>query len=437
MGVFNRTFGDIESIEDIRDYDERDYRDLRVLDGLKSVYKSYGVHAGGILLPGPGVSIEDYVPTMLVASSDTRVSQYNMDDVEKLGLLKMDVLGQASLRMMKLCQSHIGLDDPTDFAWIPEDDPDACKLLRDGRTKTGIFHFEGYTKSRGGKEMKVKSTEDAVMVQALYMPGAMDSGQTAEYIKRRFSATERKNITYISQEFKSALERTYGTVIFQEQILEVLRNFGLDTVTINVIFSILKDSGRGAMERNRERIKQVRPAFDKAVSARNVDPDRAWDYLAGFAAYGFNRAHASGYGIRSYRTGYLKAHYPTEYMAALLETWAGRDKERDYTTEARRIGIRLLPPDVNISGTVWTLDTSRDNVIRRGLLSIKGVGAKAADEIVANAPYASMNDMIERVPARQLTGGKAWLKNGSFTGILKALYSAGALDELMSDSQLF
>ncbi|UVF61498.1 DnaE-like DNA polymerase III [Gordonia phage DalanDe] len=436
MGVFNNTYGDVETIDDIRDHSESDYRDIRVLDSLKSVYKSYGVHAGGILLPGPGVSIEDYIPTMLVASSDTRVSQYNMDDVEKFGLLKMDVLGQASLRMMKLCQKHIGLTDPTDFSWIPNDDPDAAKLLREGRTKTGLFHFEGYTKSKGGREMKIKTTEDCVLAQALYMPGAMDSGEKDKYIARRFSAAERKKITYLSAEFRDALESTLGAAIFQEQVLIVLRNFGLDMATINTTFAILKDSGRGADERNRERIKAVRPLFDAAVKKRGVDPDEAWEYLAGFAAYGFNRAHASGYGIRSYRTGYLKAHYPTEYMAALLETWAGRDKEADYVREARRIGIRLLPPDVNISRTVWTLDPTRDNVVRRGLLSIKGVGAKAADCIVENAPYASVNDLIERVPGRQMTGGAKWLKTGEWSGILGALHNAGALDELLMDATL-
>lgn len=435
-GVFNRTYGDVESMEDIKNHSLSEYRQLVILDALKSVYKSYGVHAGGILLPGPGVAIEDYIPTMLVANSNTRVSQYNMDDVEAFGLLKMDVLGQASLRMMKLCQKHIGHADPTDFTWMPDDDPDATKLLREGRTKTGLFHFEGYTKSKGGREMKVKTTEDCVMVQALYMPGAMETGQTADYIKRRFSAAERKKITYISPEFESALKRTYGTLIFQEQVLEVLRNFGLDDATINTTFAILKDSGRGAAERNAERIATVRPLFDKAVSSRGVDPDEAWSYLAGFASYGFNRAHASGYGIRSYRTGYLKAHYPTEYMAALLETWAGRDKEADYVREARRIGIRLLPPDINVSQEVWTIDPNRDNVIRRGLLSIKGVGSKAAECIVENAPYSSINDMIERVPARQLTGGAKWIKDGSWSGILKALYDSGALDDLVQGSQL-
>jgi len=765
--IFAKNYASIQNLEDVAEVSMDDYKHLRELSNMGSVYKSYGVHAGGVLLSGPGVKIEDYIPTMLVASSDTRVTQYAMDDVEAFGLLKMDVLGQSSLRMMKRCQELIGVQNPTDFSWIPEDDPDACRLLRDGRTKTGIFHFEGYalrndspvltptgwkpigdlevgdavvdpagkpskvtavypqdgpqqlfrvefgdgswvdatsehlwtvrlrhsafkgkpdrtvdtdtlrkyltsgyrvqmapmtppdlespgethsdpylvglllgdgslsqkgglrftsadqelidnfsnrkvgdydywlyepdllkeirrtglkgtrshekfvpneylwttaanrlailqglmdtdgsidtdgrmefcttsdqlaqdveflirslggkcsrylkpwngqpitmpqghtvtamkdswqirnirfadqsivpfrlerkvarcktdrglkgftvtrirpvgkddatcitvsassslyitkdwivthnTKAKGGREMKVRSTEDAVMVQALYMPGAMNSGQTAEYIKRRFSAHERSKITYISPEFERALQRTYGTVIFQEQIIDVMRDFGLDIETINVFFKVVKDSGRGAVERNQERMKSVRSKFDAAVKAKGVDPDAAWEMLAGFASYGFNRAHASGYGIRSYRTAYLKAYHPGEFMAALLETWAGRDKESDYVREARRIGLRLLPPDVNVSGSTWTLDPNDNRVIRRGLVSISGVGVKAAEQIAAEAPFKSVEDMIERVPGRAMTGGKKWLETGEWSGILEKLKGADALESL-------
>ncbi|QZE10859.1 DnaE-like DNA polymerase III alpha [Gordonia phage ChisanaKitsune] len=428
-GVFNKKYGDVTSIEDVRDIAPDDYKALRELSQLEP-YKSYGTHAGGVLLSGDDIKIEDYIPTMLVASSDTRVTQYSMDDVEAFGLLKMDVLGQTSLRMMKLCQDMMGREDPTDFQWIPEDDPDACKLLRDGRTKTGVFHFEGYTKAKGGREMKVKSTEDAIMVQALYMPGAMESGQTEAYIKRRFSAQARREITYLSPEFEKALERTYGTVIFQEQVLEVMRNFGLDTATINTAFAILKDSGRGSAERNRDRIAQVRPLFDAKVRPSGVDPDEAWDFLAGFASYGFNRAHASAYGIRSYRTAYLKAHHTVEFMTALLQVWAGRDKERDYVREARRLGIRILPADVNVSGALWTMDPDRPGVIRKGLLSISGIGDKAAAQIAAEAPFKSIEDLVERVPARAMTGGKKWLETGEWSGILKVLKEAEALESL-------
>lgn len=439
QGIFARTYGDVQGIEDVKHFSRSEYRALRQLVELGSVYKSYGVHAGGVLLSGDDVKIEDYIPTMLVASSDTRVTQFDMDDVEAFGLLKMDILGQSSLRMMKLAQQNIaaaghvtGAAKAIDFTWIEDDDPNACKLLREGRLDTGLFHYEGYTKAKGGKELRIKTTEDAIMGQALYMPGAMDTGQTAKYVERRRSREARKAVTYISEEFRGPLEKTYGTVIFQEQVIDIMRNLGMDIAGINKFFKVVKDSGKGAVERNRERMAEVRAQFESLCLARGItDVDAAWAQTAGFVSYGFNRAHASGYGIRSYRTAYLKAYYPTEFMAALLQTWAGRTKERRYIAEARRIGVRLLPPDVNISSELWTMDYTRKNVVRKGLLSIPGVGAKAAKAIAAQQPFTSMEDMIARVDGRAMTGGKDYLKDGTFKGIVAALNDAGALESLL------
>ena len=435
QAVFQRTYGHIKTMDDVAEHFPKDYVGLRFLAELKSVYKSYGTHAGGVLLSGDDVVIEDYIPTMLVASSDTRVTQYDMNDVEEFGLLKMDILGQSSLRAMKLCQENMGRTDPTDFTWIPEDDNEACKVLRSGRTETGVFHYEAYTKSKGGREMKIKSTDDAILGSALYMPGAMDSGQKDLYLKYRFDAKARKQIKYLSKEFEQALAPTYGAVIYQEQVIEIMRNLGMDPVGVNKFFKIVKDSGKGALERNAGRLAEMRIEFDKLCDARGITrKDEAWELTTGFAAYGFNRAHAAGYGIRSYRTAYLKAHYPVEYMAGLLQTWAGRDKEKVYAREARRVGIRLLPPDINISGPSWTIDPTREGVIRKGLVSIPGVGFKAADAITEerdeNGDYESIEDMIERLPGRALTGGAKYLKEGVFSGILEKLYQANALDSL-------
>lgn len=441
QAVFRNKYGDIKGIEDVREHSLADWRALKMLSDMQSVYRSYGVHAGGVLLPGTRYDIDDYIPTMLVASSDTRVTMFDMDDVEQFGFLKMDILGQSSLRMMKLCMENIAksgyevdADSNIDFDWIPLDDPNACKLLREGRTNTGIFHYEGYTKAKGGRELKIKSTEDAVMGQALFMPGAMNTGQKDLYIERRNSAAARKAVTYISPEFEAALKHTYGTVIFQEQVIDIMRNLGMDIASINTFFKVVKDSGKGATERNAQRLAEVREQFEQHCLDRGItDLDAAWGMTAGFVSYGFNRAHASGYGIRSYRTAYLKAYYPTEFMAALLQTWSGKEKEKKYISEARRIGIRLLPPDVNVSGKVWTQDHTRDGVIRKGLLSIPGVGPASAEAIANASPFDSIEDMIARIPAKQLTGGKVYLAEGRFTGTLRALDDVGALDSLKGD----
>lgn len=436
QGIFNRKYAGIENIDDVRQVSQREYEGLRAIDEMGTVYRSYGVHAGGVLLSGQKWSIDDYIPTMLVASSNTRVSQYDMDDVEQFGLLKMDLLGQAALHTMKVANQLIGeASDSADFAWIPEDDNEACKALRSGRTGTGIFHQEGYTKSRGFREMKVRNTMDSVLGQALYMPGCMDVApgltisQKDLYLSRRNSAQERRNITYLHPAFEKALSSTHGAVVFQEQVIQIMRGLGMDIEGINIFFKVVKDSGRGASERNQERMRQVREQFDSLCRKAGIDSEEAWKQTASFVTYGFNRAHATGYGIRSYRTAYMKAHYPLQYMSGLLESWSGTKKEAMYIKEARRVGIRILPPDVNISKLDWTMDEDR-NAIRKGLLSITGIGVPTGTGIADGAPYSSIEEMVKRLPARVLTGGKAYLTTGEMTGNLAKLRDAGALDSI-------
>lgn len=439
-GVFARKYGHIKTIEDVRTVSEVDYLGLRELADMNSVFKSYGVHAAGILLSSPSLKIEDVIPTMLVASSDTIVTQYDMDDVEHFGLLKNDLLGQAVLTVMRRCQELINevtqdIDDPTDFSWIPYNDPAACKILREGRTDNGIFHFEGYTKAKGGKEMGIKSTKDVVLATALYMPGAMESGQKDHYLKYRRKGRGVKQ-SYPHKAFEDVLSETYGAVIFQEQPIAILRKLGMSIENINLLFKVVKDSGKGAVGRNADRMAKLRQEFDYLCVRHGVaDVEHAWHLVTGFISYGFNRAHATGYGLRSYRCAYLKAHYPHEFMAALLEVWAERDsdKEKAYAREARRQGIRLLPPHVNESGLTWKLSrriNGEPKGIRKGLVSIKGMGPGSAAEISMKGPYRSIAEIVERCSGRSVSGGKEYLKSGVLTGKLAALAQAGALDDL-------
>lgn len=437
---FNDRFGkNIEKIEDIRNISKRDYIGVRLLSKLPA-YKSYGVHASGLLLNGDRRKISDYVPTMLVASSDTPVSQYTMDDLEHLGYLKDDVLGQRTLRMMQRCQELAGRSDPADFSWIPFDDAATCSMLSEGRTNNGIFQFEGYSMAKGARTMGIKSTADCVLAVALFRPSGTDSGVTETYLKRRGSAVLRGNLRYPHPAFEKALKSTYGCVVFQEQVLQIMRGLGLDYAGINTFFKIVKDSGKGSTERNIERAREVRQQWDEICRKNKIiDKEGAWHFIEGYVRYGFNQAHATGYGVRSYRCGYLKTHYPLEYMTALLESVAGRPKKAGqqrtpdeiYSQEARRIGIRILPADVTSSGVVWTMDAKR-NAITKGLSSIKGVKTAAAALVAAREerPFASVRDMAERLPARVLTGRDRYLAKEEWIGVMKALKDAGALDSL-------
>ncbi len=429
---FRDRFGPgIEYIEDVKRYNKQDYVGLRLL-GNSAVKRSAGVHAAGLLLPGDYQRVEDYIPTMLIASSGTVVTQFTMDDVEELGYLKLDILGGRTLTVMRRCQELIGRDDPEDFSWIPLDDKAACKKLTSKwESNRGIFQFEGYATTKGAEFMGIKNTNDCILAGALFRPACIESGVMHEFVNRRKNPSERQNIKHPHPAFAEVLKPTHGLVIYQEQVLEILRRLGMSYEDINTFFKIVKDSGKGATARNIERAREVKKRWAEICERNGItDPEAAWHYIEGYTQYGFNKAHATGYGIRAYRTAYLKTHYPLEYMAALLESWAGRKpKEDDYIKEARRLEIRLLPPDVNISGPLWTLDRNK-NAIRKGLSSIKGVGMAAAQDIASKAPFDSFEDMLERCNARSVSGKPRYEKEGVWTGMIKTLRDAGALASL-------
>jgi DNA polymerase III subunit alpha len=367
---------------------------------------------------------------MLVASSGTIVTQFTMDDVEELGYIKKDILGQRTLTVMRRCQELIGRKNPRDFTWIPLDDKATVKTIREGVPENGIFQFEGYAMAKGARVLGVRSTNDCILAGALFRPACMASGMTDLYIERRKDPSKRKGIVHPHPAFDEVLKDTFGIVLFQEQVLNIMRKLGLDYEGINTFFKIVKDSGKGATARNIERLAEVEERWAEICEKNGIeDPDAAWTYIEGYTQYGFNKAHSTGYGLRSYRVAFLKTHHPLEYMTALLESWAGRQKEPVYVKEARRLGIRLLSPDVNISGPVWTLDRKK-SAIRRGLSSIKGVGQSSAEQIAVNAPYEDIEELIAKNNARAVTGGKQFLKDGSYSGALDALRKAGALSSL-------
>lgn len=397
--------------------------DLMAL-GDKVIYKSHGSHAAGFAIGTKALPIEGWMPTMLVASSGTRVTQPTMDDVEGAGYVKEDLLGSKTLTTMNMCLSMLGKPD---WHWIPLRDPATFSMLRKGRTDTGVFQLEGWTASKGCREIGVKTVADIILVNALYRPAARDGGYTAQFLKNRASRTA----YYPHPIFEKHLAETWGVAAFQEQVLDILRDLGMGAAEMNQFLTALKVKHGGA---EGARIMVAQKAKYAAVCKKvgmSVDEiDYSWGMVEGFAAYGFNKGHATAYSLLSYRTAYLKVHHPLEYHTALLATWAGSgDKEKVYAQEARRVGIPILAPHVNVSGFTWSLDKKR-GAIRRGLLSIKGVGVAAAQEIEANAPYRDVHDLIARTNARMVTGGKSYAKDGTLTGVLKALDAHRALAEL-------
>lgn len=451
---FNARFGKgIDTIAEIRNINRKDYEGVRRLAKLTPL-RSRGVHAAGLLLPGGHMKLDDYVPRMLIPGSggkpDSIVSQYTMDDVEQLGYLKDDILGQRTLWVMARCQELMGRKDKADFSWIPLDDPATCTALSEGRVNNAVFQFEGYAMAKGAKTMGIKNTRDCILAASLFRPACMESGVTDLFLRRRNSAALRNNVRFPHPAFEAALKPTFGCVLFQEQVLQIMRGLGLDFAGINTFFKIVKDSGKGATARNKERAAEVKKQWADICKKNGItDTESAWHYIEGYVKYGFNQAHATGYGVRSYRCAYLKTHYPLEFMTAVLESVAGKstgkvDKEAMYVQETRRIGIRILPPDINISGARWTMNAGR-KAITKGLSSVQGVSVAKAAAIVGARPKEGWEDaraFAESLPAGVLTGRNQYLDlvdgktkrdgspKGGWIGTMKALKESGALESL-------
>jgi DNA polymerase-3 subunit alpha len=410
----------ITRLSQVKELHPEDYAGLKEIIAMKSVYKSVGTHAGGILVSGEGVKIEDFVPLMMIPSGgkDTVVTQYTMKDVEQLGLLKMDWLGQTSLTVMQKCMEFIGRENTLDFSWIPFDDKKTLEFAARRKNHPGLFHLENYPKSVAMAELKPKSTMDFVVWQAYSMPGAVDSGAKDKYLKRRQNP-KIKDYEYEHELLHQVFDITNGVMLFQEQVLEVCRGVGMVGSELTSFFKVIKDSGAGAVERNRKRLEEMRPRFDALSEATGLsvsESEWVWEQMKAMGGYAFNRAHAAGYGIRSYRTCYLKYYYPTEYMAALLYCWAGSSttkkmfgkevkKEDVYLAEVKNMGIKVLPPRINISGANWKVE---GKALRKGFRSCKGIGLAAAEPLEANQPYEDLRDLAERA---SVSGSKPYLKD--------------------------
>lgn len=430
---FREQYAGIRTMFELEQIDPATCATLQNLASMR-VRSSPGTHAAGFLLGSGKQRVSDYIPTMLIPSSNSTVTQVTMDDAEEAGYMKADLLGSATLHILSRCLELIGRDPRAGVEWIPLDDLPVLKLLRSGRPDTGIFQFEGYSTAKGGRQMGVKSVKDVILCMALYRTALMKSGHTQRYLARR---KKQEPVTYVHDLFESVLKETYGVVVFQDQVIELLRKIDMRHEEINDLLKAVKQSNDRVVEATAT-FNRIRPIFGKLCLKAGMNQqqaDEAWTQIMDFSEYGFAKAHATGYGIRAYRMAWLKAHHPVEFMVALLETWAGTQKEPVYVREARAMGVKLLSADVNISGPYWTIDRAR-NGIRRGITSIKGVGLNAAVELVAYQPYASIEEIIEATDARKVTGGKSWKSKGELSGVLAHLRDAGVLKSLEQSPQV-
>ena len=390
---------------------------------IEGISRHLSVHAAGVVIaPGP---LADYVPVCTAptrgagaagSGEDSIITQFEMGPLEKVGMLKMDLLGLKTLTVIhdavKAIEERHGRT--IDIDALEFDDPAVYDLLRDGRT-AGVFQFESPLATETLRAMKCDRFDDLVASNALLRPGPLDTGMHTVFIRRKLG---QEKVSYPHPLLKEVLEPTYGVITYQEQVMRianVLAGFSLAEADV-----LRKAVGKKDAELIR---KELGRFVERAVAQGH--PKKLADELAAqietFGRYGFNKSHSVAYSVLAYQTAWLKAHYPAEFMAALLSAEIGNtDKVVQYINEARSLGIEILPPDVNESGFKFTVVADRR--VRFGLGAIRNVGEGAILSIIAartEKPLTTLSDLVERVDLRLCN-----------KRVLESLVSAGACDGL-------
>ena len=376
---------------------------------LEGMPRNLSIHAAGVVITERPLA--EYLP--LATSNGVTLTQYDMDTIAELGLLKFDFLGLRYLTIIDDAVKQIRESEPNfDIEKISLDDPATYKLIAKGAT-TGLFQLESGGMRQMLMNLSPSSFEDIVAAIALYRPGPMDSIPT--FIENRKNP---ENIHYRAPAMEPILKNTYGCVVYQEQVMQIFRELaGYTFGHADVVRRAMSKKKAGVMEAEREAF--LAGCAQNGIAAE--DAEAIFADMADFAHYAFNKSHAAAYAVISYRTAYLKAHYPKEYFAALLTSELGNmPKIAEYIADAGKLGVRVLPPDINESNVDFHVS---GNNIRFGLLALKNVGRNflesAVRERAQSGPYRSFDDFLERLGGADLNRRQ-----------IEALIKAGAFDTL-------
>ena len=372
---------------------------IEIAMALEGMPRQASTHACGIVITKEPVV--NYVP--LYMRDNTISTQYIMTTLEELGLLKMDFLGLRTLTVIQDTIDLVKKDKCIDIEFDKDmNDPKVYKLWQDGNS-VGIFQFESQGMTNFMKELKPDCLEDIIAGVSLYRPGPMD--QIPRYIANK---KDPEHAVYTHPALKPILEVTYGCMVYQEQVMQIVRDLaGYSLGRADLVRRAMGKKKLDVMAKEREifingQLDENGNIVVPGCVRNGIDAESAnkiFDEMAEFAKYAFNKSHAAAYAVVSYRTAYLKAYYPAEFMAATLNSFLGNlDKIPDYIEECKRLNIQILKPDINKSYTKFTVDNEK---IRFGLGSIKNVGTAAVDEIVEertkNGEFKDFADFCERI----------------------------------------
>jgi DNA polymerase-3 subunit alpha len=420
-GIFDATHERYGEAREFRALYESDQEVKQVVDtarGLEGLRRQWGVHAAGVILSRE--PLLDVIPIQRREQDGAIITQFDMGACESLGLLKMDFLGLRNLTVLDDALRHIkdNRGEEFDLETMPLDRPEAYELLCRGDT-IGVFQFEGQAMRSLIRSMQPSEFNDIAALNALYRPGPMGMGSHINYVERKHG---RQRMDPIHPEFAESiadiLAETYGVIVYQEQVMAIAQRVaGYSLGQADLL--------RRAMGKKKKAIldKEKVPFRDgmRANGYGDGAIDKLWETLIPFADYAFNKSHAAGYGLVSYWTAYLKGRYPAEYMAALLTSVRDdKDKSALYLHECRRMGVKVLPPDVNSSGADFS-PVGTD--IRYGLAGIRNVGHNVVASICATrrskGAFSGFADFLAKV--EPVVCNKK---------VIESLIKAGAFDSL-------
>lgn len=433
----------VQESPELRDVYHGDPQAKRLIDTakkLEGVCRHASTHAAGVVItPKP---ITEYVPLQLSSTDEDgadTVTQYPMNAVEALGLLKMDFLGLKNLTIIQKTLGRIEqrFGEKIDIDNLPLNDSATYQLLKAGQT-TGVFQLESSGMKRYLKELQPTEFEDIISMVALYRPGPMDS--IPDFIAAKHG---RKKINYLHPLLKPILEKTYGVIVTQDQVLQIAREFaGFSYAEADILRKAVGKKIRVLLVEQREKFTdgalKTHPLKTTALrggrgpqttAVQGIDAKTAkqvWDFIEPFARYGFNRAHGACYAMIAFQTAYLKAHYPAEFMAALLTSDEGNiDRAAIEVAESLSMGLTILPPDINESDHSFTVVQTPDNhdAIRFGLGAVKNVGHNVVDALLAErerqGKFSDVTSVFSRVDSKDFNKKS-----------VESLAKAGAFDAL-------
>ena len=383
----------IEVFPESRDFpiDREPYKSIiETAEHIDGFIRHLSIHVGGIVIADRPLT--DYVP-LERATKGLIITQYNMGPVEEMGLVKIDLLGQRSLSIVRDTVEAVkqNYNVEIDLRRLPDRDPKTVRFLRTGRT-IGCFQIESPGMRNLLQMLRASCILDVIMGLSLIRPGPSGSGMKERFIRRRLG---REPVTYPAPQLREVLASTYGVMLYQEDILKVAEAVAGFTLAEG-------DELRKAISKKRSphRIAKLHDQFIEGAVGKGLEKQTAeeiWQLIANFASYSYCKSHATTYGHIAYQATYLKAHYPAEFLAAVMSNQAGFYETREYLEEARRLGAKILLPDVNRSGFFFR---AKDRAIRIGLMQVRGLSRTSVKSILRarqGGAFASLADFCRRV----------------------------------------